>query len=302
MQDGRKPVEDLDMEREEYLRRYGHVSGKPIKYPQEMFLSNTNTDEETNPKFVLVTGKAGIGKTLFCQKLIQDWADDKLFQSQTSPRIPNFKFTYLLTFHQLNLLGKDHVSMKEILNQSSMLDVHSSIDETLFEYMVDHPEEVLIIIDGYDEHSQQDFIASDLDDQYPNNPHEEMPVAALCAKLIKGKLLRGSSVLITSRPDESDKIEGGQINFDRYFEITGFSAQQVKEYVGKYFRETEEMKNAVMDHITKNDNLVSLARISVLCFLMCSYFEYILENSTNTDALPVNSSDIYFEVIDMFLN
>ena len=61
------------------------------------------------------------------------------------------------------------------------------------------------------------------------------------------------------------------------------------------------MKNAVMDHITKNDNLVSFAHIPVLCFLMCSYFEYILNESMNTDALPVSMGDIYSEVINMFL-
>ena len=61
-----------------------------------------------------------------------------------------------------------------------------------------------------------------------------MPVAAMCAKLIKGKILRGLVVMITSRPDESDEMKDGEIYFDRYVEITGFSEPQVKkEYIGK---------------------------------------------------------------------
>ncbi|XP_022779124.1 NACHT, LRR and PYD domains-containing protein 12-like isoform X1 [Stylophora pistillata] len=127
-----------------------------------------------------------------------------------------------------------------------------------------------------------------------------MPVAALCAKLLKGKILKGSVVMITSRPDESDDIEV-KIGFDGCVEITGFSKLQVKEYIEKHFQENEVMKNTVMDHITKNDNLVSFAHIPVLCFLMCSYFEYFLKESTNTESLPVNMSDIYFEVVNMFL-
>ena len=75
----------------------------------------------------------------------------------------------------------------------------------------------------------------------------------------------------------------------------------MKKYIEKYFKENKVMKNAVMDHITKNDNLVSFAHIPVLCFLMCSYFEYILNESMNTDALPVSMGDIYSEVINMFL-
>ena len=313
IQHGRKPVEELDalkrglsqydqtnetLVRKRHLCQYGQVSGEPVKHCREIFIPTDGNVK--HPESILLTGKAGIGKTLFCQKLIRDWADGKLFQSQTNVQVPDFKFAYLLTFRQLNLLGDDRVTLREILNRSSVLDDRSNIDESLFQYIVDHAEDVLIIIDGYDEYSQQDFIATNLDERYPNNAQEEMPVAALCAKLIKGKILQGSSVMITSRPDESDKMKDG-VGFDRYVEITGFSEQQVKEYIEKYFKENKRMKKAVIDHITKNDNLVSFAHIPVLCFLMCSYFEYILNESMNTDVLPVKTSDLYFEVVNIFL-
>ena len=106
--------------------------------------------------------------------------------------------------------------------------------------------------------------------------------------------------MITSRPDESDKMKQ-EIDFDLYVEITGFSEPQVKEYIKKYFKDNEHMKNDVLDHITKNDNLVSFAHVPVLCFLMCSYFEYILNEAKNTDALPVKTSDLYFEVVNIFV-
>ena len=302
IQHGRKPVEDLDMERGEQLQQYSRGSGKPVEHSQEIFLSESDRNDDMNPKSVLVTGKAGIGKTLYCQNLIRDWADNKLFQPQSNRNVPDFKFAYLLTFRQLSLLRDKRVTLREILNRSSVLDEHSNIDDFLFEYIVDHSENVLIILDGFDEYSKQNFIVRDFDDRYPNSAKEKMPVAALCAKLIKGKILKDSVVMITSRPDESDQMTvNGKVAFDRYVEITGFSEEQVKNYIEKYFRENEVMKNAVMDHITKNDNLVSFAHIPVLCFLMCSYFEYILNESMNTDALPVSMGDIYSEVINMFL-
>ncbi|XP_066026771.1 NACHT, LRR and PYD domains-containing protein 12-like [Pocillopora verrucosa] len=297
MQHGRKPVKDLDAKRNERLRQYGQISGKQIKSSQEIFIP---TDGK-HPESVLVTGKAGIGKSLFCQKLIKDWADNKLFQSRANAEVPDFKFAYLLTFRQLNLLGDDPVTLKDILNRSSVLDDHSNIDNSIFEYIRHHSEEVLIIIDGYDECSQREYIASDSDEKYPNNAKEEMPVAALCAKLIKGKILRGSVVIITSRPDESDEMKAKEIYFDRYVEITGFSEPQVKEYIEKYFKNNERMKNIVMDHITKNVNLVSFAHIPVLCFLMCSYFEYTLRQPKKNNPLPVKTSDLYDEVVNMFV-
>ena len=303
MQHERKPVEDPDVKtkfqvkRKEHLRQYGQIRGKQIKSSQEIFIP---TDGK-HPESVLVTGKAGIGKTLFCQKLIKDWAENNLFQSRANAEVPDFKFAYLLTFRQLNLLGDDPVTLKDILNRSSVLDDRSNIDDSIFEYILHHSEEVLIIIDGYNECSQRQYIASDWDEKYPNNAREKMPVAALCAKLIKGKILRGSVVMITSRPDESDEMKAKDIYFDRYVEITGFSEPQVKEYIGKYFKNNDRMKNIVMDHITKNVNLVSFAHIPVLCFLMCSYFEYTLQQPKKNNPLPVKTSDLYDGVVNMFV-
>ena len=71
---GREPFEYLGMRRKEHLRQYGQVSGEPVKHCEEIiFFTDTERDEETNPKFFLVAGRAGIG----------NWADNKRFQTQT---------------------------------------------------------------------------------------------------------------------------------------------------------------------------------------------------------------------------
>ena len=66
----------------------------------------------------------------------------------------------------------------------------------------------MIILDGYDEYSQQDYIAGNSEEQHPNDARLKMTVAALCSKLIKGKIFKGTIVMITSRPDESDEMGG----------------------------------------------------------------------------------------------
>ena len=168
----------------------------------------------------------------------------------------------------------------------------------LLEYIINHPEEVLIITDGFDEYLKQDYIAGDLHERYPNSAQEKMPVAALCAKLVRGKILRDSVFLITSRPDESDKMS--KIHFDRMVEIRGFSEAEVKEYIEKFFRKDVAMKNTVLEHITKNENLVSFAHIPVLCALMCSFMKYMIKETNNTEHLPVSTSELYFEVLNIF--
>ena len=293
VQHGRKAFnkEDMGSTRSDQLRYFGQVSGTPVKHCEEIFIGAA--DDECSPKRILLTGKAGIGKTLFCQKLVRDWADDKLFQSQS-----NFKFVYLLTFRQLNLIENEQMSLQELLNFSTVLDDSSNIDDSLFEYIVNHPDEGLIIIDGYDEYSQQDYIIGESEKRYQNTAKEKMPVAALCTKLIKGKLLRDSVVMITSRPDESDKMGG--VPFDRKVEIAGFSPDQVQEFIKKYFRENDIMKKAVLDHVMKNENLVSFGHIPMLCFLMCFCMEYALQTSNSSDDLPVSTTDIYSEAVNIF--
>ena len=298
IQHGRKAVEDDEnVDRSDRLTRYGQVSGRRIEQCSEIFIRSTNDDG--NPKSILVTGKAGIGKTLFCQKLLRDWADNRLFQTQTDLQLPDFKFAYLLTFRNLNLLVDEELTLKEILERCSFLD-----DQCLrtfpLEYILDHSEEVLIIIDGFDEYSKQgqDYIAGDCHEESPNCSERKMKVAALCAKLIRKKILKQATIMITSRSDESDKLS--KIEFDRIAEVTGFSEQQVTEYIERYFRQNESFKRTVLEHITKNENLVSFAHIPVLCALMCSYFEYFLKKSTRLEDLPVSVRKLYDEVLNIF--
>ena len=298
IQRGRKALirNDETYSRREELEYYGKVSGTPVEHCDKMFIGMNDDQESANS--ILVVGKAGIGKSLFCQKVIRDWANNELFQARESIEFPNLKFVYLLTFRQLNLLENNCVTLREILNCCSVLDDKCNIDDSTFEYIVKHPKEVMIILDGYDEYSQQDYIAGNLEEQHPNDARRKMPVAALCSKLIKGKILKGAIVMITSRPDESDKMGG--IRFKRYVEIAGFSSEEVKEYIEKYFKKNEVMKNAVLTYVMNNENLVSFAHIPILCFLLCFEMEYILTESENPHDLPVSATDIYTRLVHMF--
>ena len=157
-----------------------------------------------NPK-LLLTGKPGIGKTLFCEKVIRDWSMNRLFQNENTP---NIKFAYLLKFRQLSKLGDKEMNLQELLNCSPLLDDHSIIDDTLFEYLTENPSEVLILLDGFDEYSQQhrEQIVGDYEEKYSNNSRAKMPIPALCSKLMRGKLFKNSVVLVSSRPGEANGL------------------------------------------------------------------------------------------------
>ena len=121
IQHGRKPVEDPDMERGEQLQQYSQGSGKPVEHSQDIFLSESDRNDDMNPKSVLVTGKAGIGKTLYCQNLIRDWADNKLFQPQSNRNVPDFNsipFSQFLRLRRLCCDDSDFSEKSEAMCQS----------------------------------------------------------------------------------------------------------------------------------------------------------------------------------------
>ena len=93
-------------------------------------------------------------------------------------------------------------------------------DKSLFNSLVSHSHGGLIVLDGLDEYCRHEDIVNDSEEKYPNDPRAMMPVSALCAKLIKRKILRNSLIIVTSRPEEAEEM--GTIEFDEYWEIVGF--------------------------------------------------------------------------------
>ncbi|XP_031551975.1 uncharacterized protein LOC116289226 isoform X2 [Actinia tenebrosa] len=295
-------------------RRFGRrqfdgiqASSTKLKSCSEMFLCPENDDQQstasctTNPKSILLTGKAGIGKSLFCRKLVRDWSHNRLFEEgQENAKVPDFQFVFLLTFRQLVFPKEKRLNLRDILNRSSLLNEHSVIDEPLLQYMNDNPEKLLIIIDGYDEYKpHREKITGDFERRYPNDPDEKIPVPALIAKIIKGKMLNGAVVLISSRPEEAEELQ--KIVFDVRCDIQGFSSLQVLEYIEKYFKENESMKNKALDHIKTNEILLSFGHIPVMCFLMCYCIKWYMTESKTTEKLPVTRTELYRQVIKVFI-
>ncbi|KAK3735135.1 hypothetical protein QZH41_000005 [Actinostola sp. cb2023] len=195
---------------------------------------------------------------------------------------------------ELNLLKQDKHDLSEFLTFSSTYDGRTKLDESITDYIIENPEQVLIVIDGFDEFNYQESIYGDSETQFSNDPRTEMPVSAMCSKLIKGKILGDSVVMVTSRPGDANEIKE-KLKFDRYVEITGFNDQHVTEYVEKYFRDSEETKNKVLESLNGNSNLFSFAHIPLLCFLLCNYMKWYIDEFCEDN--PITLTEFYSRII-----
>ncbi|PFX26727.1 Protein NLRC5 [Stylophora pistillata] len=175
-------------------------------------------------KNVLIVGRPGIGKTLYCTKVLRDWASNKVFHESPDAKI-NFDAAFFIKFRRLN--GKTDLNLRELLTLSEHSRTGHMVDE-VWNYILKNPQRVLLIFDGIDEYKHNTKIGDEnYDPQFGDCVDEKMPLFALYEKLATGKLLKGAAILTTTRPTALPCIEC--VSFDKVFEILGFSSEQVEK-------------------------------------------------------------------------
>ncbi|KAJ7385641.1 Nucleotide-binding oligomerization domain-containing protein 2 [Desmophyllum pertusum] len=242
-------------------------------------------------KKVLIVGRAGIGKTLFCTKFLRDWASRRAFDGET------FAVAFFIKFRRFNSVFEKHLNLRELLAQSEYSPTER-LDDELWNYIVDNPDKILLIFDGIDEFADNTNIAKD-NAGFRNTEEEEMPLSALYEKVASGKLLRGATVLTTTRTVSSV----AHLPFDRTFEILGFTSEQVKEYVQKFTEDDEIAREKIWQHISSNINIYSLCYIPVNCFIICSCLLQVLKfygGSLTGVGLPTKLTLIYKKATKLF--
>ena len=281
------PMTDFPEDRRKNLETYTRLFEKNERPREpEDILNHEN-------KNVLIVGCPGIGKTLWCTKILRDWASDKIFHNTPDNKI-HFDAAFFVEYRIFNT--ETDLSLKELLTHSTY-SPSNQLNEEVWNYILENPQRVLLIFDGVKLNSKISTEANK--PQFINSVDEKMPIFALYAKLATGKLLKGAAVLTTTRPTALSCIES--IPFDKVFEIFGFPSEQVKEYVTKFAEEDEEAVNTVRRHITSNIVILSLCHIPASCFIICSrLFKMVKLFGSESLNLPTRFTYIYKKAVKIF--
>ena len=240
--------------------------------------------EHTN---ILVVGRPGIGKTSLSTKLLRLWASGEAFNGNQ-----HFNVVFLLKFRRFN--NNANLSLRDLLAAAETV---QSLDDAMWDFIKQEPTKVLLIFDGVDEYSRKQEMNTEED--YKNIVEEKMPFSVLYNKLVKGKLLRGASILTTTRPTAVKCVR--HVHFQRTVEIRGFTSDDVKEYVKNFTRGNPEAMKKMWEHIKSNINLFSFCYIPMNCFLICHCLLQIILSESSSQALPTKMTDIYKMTVKMFL-
>ncbi|KAM4611526.1 NACHT, LRR and PYD domains-containing protein 1 homolog [Polymixia lowei] len=224
-------------------------------------------------KKILVTGVAGIGKTILVQKMLLDFGNNKDHH--------DFDFIIHMTFRDLNLINKP-INLKELVLRKNR-HLAKELDNILA-----HDNKLLFILDGFDEFRH--YRRCDVD-VFLTEPDQDGEVVEVFASLMLGELLPDASVMLTSRPAAIGYIPVGCI--DRFVLIAGFSLTEVQDFFQRYFQDNV-LAERMFAVVAANELMLTLCYIPAFCYIVCC----ILKESKDLGGeSPKTMTDIYVQYL-----
>ena len=214
---------------------------------------------------MLVYGRPGIGKTTFCKKAAYDWS------KALTEILMNFSILLLIKLRDVC----DVRNIRDVLLASKLLASDGPISvDSLYDYIINNQDKVLLILDGYDEYSFAE---------------EHSPILAIW----KGEQLRDCHVIVTTRQLECDKLRGPS---HVQLEIQGFKSWERKRTYARKFMASEQDCDEFMSYLKEKD-LYDMAEIPLLLLMLC-----ILWKEKHYKGLPKLRADIFTQFIQTMLD
>ena len=217
------------------------------------------------PTRMLVYGRPGIGKSTFCKKAAYDW-------SKASKEIlMNFSIVLLIKLRDVCDVG----NIRDVLLASKLLASDGPISvDSLYDYVINNQDKVLLILDGYDEYSFA---------------RKHSPILAIW----KGEQLRDCHVIVTTRQLKCDELRGPS---HVQLEIQGFKTWERKDTFARKFMEGIEDLDEFNLYLEEKD-LDDVAEIPLVLLMLC-----ILWKEKRHEGLPKSRADIFTQFIQTMLD
>ena len=284
-----------EMSRHEMFDVYMKVPESSIRLNEikDLFQPNTDT-KDCFPRTILVVGRPGIGKSVLTTKIIHDWANTKDVEFYSG------KIAFLIKFRWFGFDQLKNLSLKTFLRYGTGLNEKEF--ESIYEEVLREPQKAIFILDGLDEFNGDLKNCLEQSLLLPNDPNTCIPAINLFAKICTGSMLKGATVLVTSRPTAESFYS--KLNFDRSVEIIGFTPDKIEEYVTKFCENTNKNDFApkIWSHMTNSSDLLNLCYIPVNCFIVCVTLSKCLSDPRNDSrALPTTLTELYITAVDYFV-
>ncbi|KAM4667427.1 NACHT, LRR and PYD domains-containing protein 6, partial [Amazona ochrocephala] len=229
--------------------------------------------EGWSPKEVVLLGAAGMGKTMTARKIMVDWACDRVFEE--------FDYVFYIHCREGNLLAGE-ASMAELLARCC------PGGALPLDAVLQHSEKLLFVIDGFDELR---FSVEQPWSELCAEPGERRPVDVVLASLFRRRLLRHSSLLITTRPAALQSLRR-LLEHERCAEILGFSEADRRDYFQRFFGSAEQAA-AAFRFVRGHELLFTMCLVPVVCWIVCTVLRQELGRTGGLAHGPRTTTGIY---------
>ncbi|KAF9401519.1 hypothetical protein BGX21_001420 [Mortierella sp. AD011] len=199
------------------------------------------------PKKILIHGRAGVGKTTLCKKLIHLYQQGALWRDR-------FDAVLWLPLRQLRTLKLRN--LEDLLHQSYFSSHLSKEKEKLTLSVINliRDGKVLFALDGLDE-----FVKD-----------AQSQEGLIMEEFLKN-LLRQEYVVITTRPSGVDNSILPKLDLE--LEAVGFSSKNVEDYISMAFESDAKTAESVRDFIQRTSLVQDLVKIPVQLDALCYSWE-----------------------------
>ena len=223
-------------------------------------------EECKQPRKVLIEGKPGMGKTTYCNKVAYDWAINVKTEGDC---FPEFEMVLLLKCRDVEIESDLWGAIDDQLLPG---EIQRKERDKFFEFIRQNQSKVLLILDGLDE-----------------LPSSKLPGFT---DIIQGKMLPRCHLVVTARHEAGIPMRKV---CDTLLEIEGFTYQESKEFIHKYFAGKEDLAQKLLDKIQIENRLKEMTanplNTALLC-LLCEDFQGIL---------PESRTQLYLEIVQCVL-
>ena len=215
---------------------------------------------QRNVKLVFVEGAPGVGKSTLALELCRRQKEIKAMA----------KYSLVLLF-QLRDKDVQGIQMIEGLFHHDDISLQRSVTKEVIDC---NGKDVLFILDGFDE--------------LPSNLRQD----SFFVKLIQGKHLPASTVLVTSRPSASAEILQS-VNDYKYIEVLGFTQNQVEQYARSMLNDQPDVLKDFLKYIFVNPAIRGMMYVPLNSAIVLHIYR---KNRTKSKTFPRTMTQLYTEL------
>jgi len=235
---------------------------------------------------VFIAGEAGIGKSTFCKRLVQEMLDEK-------QPLYGAKIIFFIKFRDLNY--KKEIDLLQLLTTggSSIFHNYSSEERRkILKIIEDQGDDVCIVMDGLDEAIINNTISRPI-----CNIHSNAIPEIFIKNLADGNILPKSRLIITSRPRQLTKLTD---DYYAYFivNILGLSKIGQEKICRDICGKDVARIRKILDYINNRNDIRAYCYVPINCILIMRSFNDMSEkewsNVHSLTAIMVNVLCVWF--------